>query len=309
MAGAMIWLAALLLLFALGWVLPERWRWPMNRAARADAPGRFADLTDGQTHYRWDGPVNGRVAVCVHGLTSGSYVWDGVVKILTLMGFRVLRYDLYGRGYSDRPGGAQNRAFFLRQLDDLLAHQNLAGVEMMLGYSMGASIAVAWAAAAPERVQRLVLLAPAGLGQMQGRLMRFMTRVPVLGDWVMRVFGGVILRRGIRRAQAPSAVEGIAQMQAEETYHRGYLAAVLSSQRHMLAEDLEPEHRRIARSGQPLLAIWGDADAVIPLSALGRLSQINRQARQVTVAGAGHGLPYTHVREIHAALQGFLREM
>lgn len=39
------------------------------------------------------------------------------------MGYRILTYDLYGRGYSDRPSGKQNREFFLQQLDDLLAYE------------------------------------------------------------------------------------------------------------------------------------------------------------------------------------------
>jgi len=300
---------ALLALFALGWFLPEYRRAPMNRAARAEAPGKFARLSGGLTHYRWDGPQGGPVVVCVHGLTTASYGLDAVVAVLTRMGFRVLRYDLYGRGYSDRPDGAQSREFLVRQLTELLADQGLDDIEMMLGYSMGASIALAWSAEAPRRVQRLVLLAPAGLGHRSGRLARLVTRVPVLGDWLMRVFGGVALRRGIARQKrvAGTAME-IAQQQADETRTRGFLPAVLSSRRHMLADDMAPAHRVIARAGLPLLAIWGDRDAVIPPGAVGRLAEIDRNARQVTLSGATHALPHTHPGEIHTALQTFLRE-
>lgn len=304
----MIWGLALLALAALAWWLSEYRRWPMGRAARAEAPGKFAELSQGQTHYRWDGPRGGPVAVCVHGLSSASYVYDALVRALTVMGFRVLRYDLYGRGYSDRPGGRQDTAFFQRQLEELLSHEGVEQADLLMGYSMGGSIATAFAAAHPMRVLRLVLLAPAGLGHDPGRMGRLVAAVPVIGDWVMRVFGGMHLRATAARVAGPSAVEGLARMQADETRHRGFLPAVLSSLRHALREDQADLHRRIAAHDIPVLAIWGEADTAIPIAALGRLAQINRAAMQVSLPGVGHGLPHTHPREVQQALQQFLRE-
>lgn len=305
----MIWAGLILAALAAAWLLSERLRRPVDASAREDAPGQFAQLSQGVTHYRWDGPTRGPVAVCIHGLTSASYVWEAVVRALTMMGFRVLRYDLYGRGLSDRPGGRQDAEFFLRQLRDLLEDQGLEGNLTVLGYSMGGSIATAFAAEEPHRVERLILLAPAGLGHTPGAFYRAARAMPVIGDWLMRVFGGMQIRREARRAaRLPSALEGIADMQAGETRFRGFLPAVLSSLRHMLAADLAPEHRAIAEAGVPVLAVWGGADGAIPLTGVGRLAEINRAARQVQIPGATHALPHTHPREIHAAMQEFLRE-
>ncbi len=307
----MIWAITLLAVVALAAAAPlaERLRPAIRRATRNPDGWRLIRLSQGMTAYRWDGPVTGPVVVCVHGLTTPALVWDAVVRGLVLMGFRVLRYDLYGRGLSDRPGGAQDRAFFLTQLRDLLHAQAVAGRFMLIGYSMGGAIATAFAAAWPARVERLVLLAPSGLGHQASRAERFITRVPGLGDWLMLLLGGVLLRRAIGRAAlAPSAVEGLYAAQMHETRMRGFLPAVLSSRRHMLSEDMEPCHRAIAAQKIPVLAIWGKADPVIPLSALGRLAQINPAARQEMVEEAGHGLPYTHPGQVHAALQSFLRD-
>ncbi|EEB85586.1 alpha/beta fold hydrolase [Roseobacter sp. GAI101] len=78
----------------------------MNDVARGSAPGQFAELSRGVTHYEWVGPARGPVAVCVHGLTTPSFVWRSITKGLVLMGFRTLIYDLYGRairiGQADR---------------------------------------------------------------------------------------------------------------------------------------------------------------------------------------------------------------
>lgn len=305
----MIWwlLAGILALVALPFVL-EALRQPVDESTRAAAPGRFAELPMGATHYRWTGPRDGPVAVCVHGLTTPQFVWDRIADDLAHMGFRVLTYDLYGRGYSDRPGGDQDAAFFLRQLNDLLDDQEVSGTVTVLGYSMGGAIATAFAAHHPERVERVVLLAPAGLGHDLGGLMKFVAGTPLIGDWLMLVIGGMMLRRGIRAEVATAATNDIHQMQEAETRKRGFLRAVLSSTRHMLRTVQTREHKAIAATDISVLAIWGEDDAVIPLSGLGKLAELHRDARQVAIPAAGHGLAYTHPDEVRAALQELMRE-
>lgn len=306
----MIWGAVFLALVAFSYVASERMRWPMDARARNDAPGRFAKLSQGATHYRWQGPVGGPVAVCIHGLTSSSYIWDPVAQNLTRMGYRVLRYDLLGRGLSDRPAGVQDRGFFLQQLRDLLEHEGLGGDLTLVGYSMGGAIASAFAAEDPHRVDRLVLIAPAGLGHTPGKLAELARDVPVLGDWMIRVVGGWHQRRAARLAgRLPGVPEGLPEQQAEETRFRGYMPAILSSLRHMLAEDQASAHRRIAEAGIPVLAVWGERDDTIRLGALGRLAEINRRAMQVSLPEATHALVYTRADDIHCAMQEFLREM
>ncbi|MEX5730096.1 pimeloyl-ACP methyl ester carboxylesterase [Rhodovulum iodosum] len=308
----MIWVAVLLALVAFSYIASERMRRPMDARARArgEAPGRFAKLSQGITHYRWQGPVAGPVAVCIHGLTSSSYVWDEVAQNLTRMGYRVLRYDLYGRGLSDRPEGRQDRDFFLQQLRDLLAHEGLDDDLTLVGYSMGGAIATAFASEEPNRVDRLMLIAPAGLGHTPGRLAGFARDVPVLGDWMIRVVGGWHQRRAARVAgRQPGVPADLPGKQAGETRFRGYMPAILSSLRHMLPADQAADHRRIAEAGIPVLAVWGEADETIRLAALGRLAEINRAAMQVSLPEASHALVYTRADDIHSAMQDFLREM
>ena len=93
-----------------------------------------------------------------------------------------------------------------------------------------------------------------------------------------------------------------------ETRTRGFFPAVLSSLRHMLSGTQEAAHRRFAALGVPVVAIWGEEDGVIPITAMGRLAEWNRQAAQEVVAGAGHGLPYTHAAEVVDLIKGILRE-
>lgn len=296
----MIWLLALAVLaIALAPFLRERLRKPMNAKARQTAPGALAQLPGGCTHYRWTGPLRGPVAVCVHGLTTPSFVWNGIAKGLGALGYRVLTYDLYGRGYSDRPAGPQDSAFFLTQLEELLADQEVGDDVTLIGYSMGGAIATAFAAAHPTRLRELILLAPAGFGRSDGRLIHIIRNVPVFGSWLMHaIYPALHIRSTQAERSLPSSVPGIIDLQQQELGYRGFVPAVLASLRGILNEDFTEELRSLHSKGVPALAIWGQEDAVIPPSSPGRLAERARSVRQEEIPGAGHGLPYTHTDQV-----------
>lgn len=284
----------------------ERRREPVGEAARRGAAGGFVALSEGVVHYRWFGPEGGRPVVMVHGLTTASYVFDALAAELAVRGFRILTYDLYGRGLSDRPLRKHTRSFYVIQLRELLDALAVRGAITLCGYSMGGSIATVFAAEEPGRVGRLVLLAPAGLEHRPTPFFEFCRRVPVLGDGLHQVAGGLMLRRGLVPARPPAP--DITAQQAAETRTRGYLRSVLSARRWTLAERLDEEHAALAAAGVPVLAVWGEHDRVIPLTAVGDLARVNRGARQVTVPFAGHGLPNSHAREVAAAVAAFVEE-
>jgi pimeloyl-ACP methyl ester carboxylesterase len=71
---------------------------------RESLSGEFIKISDGVVHYELEGPSNGDLVVLVHGFSAPFFVWDPTFKFLVNNGFRVLRYDLFGRGYSDRRG-------------------------------------------------------------------------------------------------------------------------------------------------------------------------------------------------------------
>ena len=273
-----------------------------------EAPGNLTQLSQGTTHFQWFGPARGPVAVCVHGQTTPMRVYFGVAQELSALGYRVLTYDLYGRGFSSNAPGRQDMAFHLKQLEDLLEDQNLTDDLLVLGYSMGGAIATEFAAENPHRVRRLVILASAGLDVLRGPGTRFAIKVPILGDWLHYGIGMELFRRELKATlNDPTEVSGIVETQLSELQRRGFRHATLSSMRWMTLDNMERQHRVLGREGVPVVAIWGDRDSVIPLTSLGKLAQWNRLSRQ-EVAGAGHGLPYTHASEIGALLRTILKE-
>lgn len=307
----MIWfvfLAIILAIAAFPFVREAR-KLKMDDDARRDAPGEFVQTSRGVTHYQWLGQARGPVAVCVHGLTTPSFVWGPIAAGLGALGFRVLVYDLYGRGYSDRPSGPQDAPFFVAQLADLLESQGIEDDITLLGYSMGGAIVTAFGAIYPEKLRQLVLLAPAGMGHDLGPMERLVKNYDFLGRWLMLTFYDRSFRQSTEaERELDSEIEGIVDLQQHELEYRGFVPAVLASLRGMLDEDQEEDHRELSREDVPVLAIWGSEDDVIPITGLGKLAEWNRVARHEVIEDAGHGLAYTHTNDVMHAMRDLMRD-
>ncbi|OWU86705.1 hypothetical protein ATO6_01260 [Oceanicola sp. 22II-s10i] len=304
----MSWAAILFGLIFAGFLAPfiRELRKPVvNDKVRAEVPGKSVRLSQGTTHCRWlNDKVRGPVAVCVHGLTTPSFVWDGIADRLDQLGYRVLVYDLYGRGLSDRPAAPQTRDFFVRQLSDLIAHEKIEGDITLIGYSMGGQIATCYAAEHPDMLRRLVLIAPAGVARLGGTVNRVAAGLPVLGDWLFRVVFPIRHRKAATRLRDDQgAPADVAAAQAAQLDWRGFVPSVLSSLRRMIPEVLEDEHRRIGAAGVPVLAIWAERDESIPLSGMGLLANWNREAEQAQIPGASHWVTITHPQEVVTAFR------
>ena len=104
----------------------------------------------------WPGPAKGPGVVCVHGLTANHTCWASVADVLS-PAHRLIAYDLRGRGESDKPEKGYSLAHHDADLLGLLDHFGLKKA-VLVGHSLGAHIAVRFAATHPERVAKLVLV-------------------------------------------------------------------------------------------------------------------------------------------------------
>ena len=134
------------------------------------APGRKIDVIAvrgcfGVVHYQLDGPRDGELCVWVHGLGDFSYRSDLLAATLIEAGYRVLRFDFFGRGWSDTPAAARyDMEMFIGQMRALFETLTLGGKpKTLIGHSMGGLIAQGYTEKFPSDVVRLVLLAPAGV--------------------------------------------------------------------------------------------------------------------------------------------------
>jgi pimeloyl-ACP methyl ester carboxylesterase len=104
----------------------------------------------------WPGPAKGPAVVCIHGLTANHTCWASVADVLS-PAHRLIAYDLRGRGESDKPDKGYSLAIHADDLEGLLDHFGLKKA-VLIGHSLGAHIAVRFAATRPQRVAKLVLV-------------------------------------------------------------------------------------------------------------------------------------------------------
>ena len=106
-----IWilLAAVIAIMTLPFAL-EAVRPRITKTRRELAPGQFAALSQGTTHYRWLGADEGPLVVCVHGLTTPSFVWEGIARGLGAGRIAVLRYGF--RPFFLAAGDGARKALF-----------------------------------------------------------------------------------------------------------------------------------------------------------------------------------------------------
>ncbi|MDB5008803.1 MAG: cpo 2 [Mucilaginibacter sp.] len=132
----------------------------LTDAERKETSGQYIKLSLGITHYQLEGPDTGKVIILVHGFSVPYFIWDGTYEYLVKQGFRVLRYDMYGRGYSDRPDAIYNQALYQDQLVDLINQLHLQTPVSIAGVSFGGEVVTNFTCKHPELVNKVILVDP-----------------------------------------------------------------------------------------------------------------------------------------------------
>jgi pimeloyl-ACP methyl ester carboxylesterase len=263
----------------------------LDAAARAGATGDFLALTDGVTHYQIAGRDSGPGVVLIHGFSVPYYIWDGTFEALAASGFRVLRYDEYGRGLSDRPDRVYDSALYDRQLLELLDTLGFDAPVAVAGVSMGGAVAMAFAARHPERVSRLVLVDP----------MYERVEAPATPEVLTRLWMRLVTAHGLAEGQwndfvHPERFPDWADRYREQMRYRGFQRALVSTLHHFFPEDHLADYRRVGELGKPVLLIWGREDRTIPFAASETVRQ-TLDTEFLAVDDAGH-LPYLERPEV-----------
>ena len=133
----------------------------LTATERKNIDGKFIKLSQGITHYQLEGPENGEVVILVHGFSVPYYIWDGTYEFLVKNGYRVLRYDMYGRGYSDRPATVYDKNLYNTQLLDLISALKLQGHVNLAGISFGGQMVTNFACQHPGIINKVILVDPA----------------------------------------------------------------------------------------------------------------------------------------------------
>lgn len=274
--------------------------------ARKTAPGQFIELSKGVVHYEMKGPVERETVVLIHGFATPSFIWDNNYDELVNAGFRVLRYDHYGRGFSDRPELKYNSNLFDQQLTELLTSLNVKLPVHLVGLSMGGAVAINFADRHPEMVSKIALIAPAGFPFKESFAMK-LAKLPILGDFLMSVAGDRFILSGVKEAFVnPEKLPAFEKKFKVPMKYRGFNEALLSTMRHMNMKSLGDTYGRVGKQERPVLLIWGRQDDVLPFKNSEKVKEAIPHVLFHAIKGAGHNLIYENPEIVNPILYEFL---
>ncbi|MEP6764381.1 MAG: alpha/beta hydrolase [Gemmatimonadaceae bacterium] len=256
----------------------------LDATARAGAAGKFVTLSQGVTHYDISGPDTGRAVVLAHGASVPYYIWDSTAIALSNAGYRVIRYDRFGFGLSDRPDAQYDSTMFTRQINDLADSLKLTKFDLM-GLSFGGFVTAHYIASHADRVRTLTLLDPVAVG----RRFPWYMKLPVVHDWFMQTLVVPTAADGQPGDFLhPEKFPGWADRFRPQTAYRGIGRAMYRTGIATAGADYEAMYKAVGKTGIPVLLVWGRQDPVVAFTNADMVRSAIPQAEFLPVDSAGH---------------------
>ncbi len=299
------WTVVTLVLIAAGfYVARDMEKTTLDATVRAQAPGKFVQLSDGITHYDASGPDSGRTVVLISGFTVPFYIWDPTRDALKANGFRVLRYDYFGRSYSDRPKLRYDLASYDRQLNELLDTLGIRGPIDVAGLSMGGVIAANFADRHPDRVRTLTLVDP-GIGLFAET--PFPVSVPVLGEFALTLAASEIAKSQLADFLHPERYPDWVERYQVQMRYKGFRRSMIGTMRGDVFKRTARSFTTLAQSQTPILLIWGKEDRTVPFPMSDSIRAAFPRAEFHAIDGAAHLPHMEQAARVETVLLRFLR--
>ena len=264
-----------------------------------------AQLSHGTTAFRTYGLLSAPAIFMVHGATLGSTTYQDYAAPFVAAGFRVVLYDQYGRGFSDRPRAPFSIDLMRAQLEELMDHLEIERAHLY-GISLGGAIVTRFAAAHSDRVQTLGLQVPLIGGANVSRGVS-LARLPVIGPLLARFYAiPAIIERG--ESFSPETESGRTLM----AHFKGQFA-VRGTERTMAQmitgdalSDRMDDHRAIAAADIPVHFAYAEDDPEIPVAQVRAAIAVYDNVDTHEFTG-GHFFSYGRAGELAALYAVFIK--
>lgn len=266
--------------------------------------GHFVTLNDGlRLHYLDSG--SGDAELFIHGSgpgASGHSNFKLNYPEFAAAGHRVLVPDLPGYGASDKPETDYTLDFFVDAMFGLLDALDIQRCTLV-GNSLGGAIAIKMALDQPQRIARLVLMAPGGLMEKEQYYLQ-MEGIQKMGAAFAN--GELNDADGMRRLLSLQLFD--ASQISDETVNER-VAVVKSQPRCVLTRMQVPNlSARLSELNCPILGFWGMNDKFCPSSGAQTLMEACRNIRFVLLSECGHWVMVEHRALFNREVMAFLME-
>ncbi len=256
----------------------------------------------------------GPALLLLHGLGCDHTTWSPIVNDLARH-FTVIAPDLLGHGVSAKPRADYSVGGYANGMRDLLTVLNIDKVTVV-GHSFGGGIAMQFAYQFPERTERMILVAPGGLGPEVTPVIRAIT-LPGFHQ-VM----GIATLPGIRhvgkagmRALSRSGITAARDLgEVAEIYEsfrdprsRAAIRHVVRAVVDMRGQIITMVDRAYLTQAMPMLVVWGADDVVIPSRHAENVARIAPGAVVEVLPNSGHFPHKDHPDRFVKIVQDFIR--
>jgi non-heme chloroperoxidase len=261
-----------------------------------------------ELHYEDYG--SGRPVVLIHGWPQSGSSWERQIPPLLASGYRVITYDRRGFGASSWPASGYEYDTFARDLNTIVERLDLRDVSLV-GFSMGGGEVARYIGTyGTGRVRTATLISaippfllkrsdnPDGVdgSVFEGIIAGLQGDRPGFLTGFLANFYNVDVLRGSRISDDAVRAFWNAAVTASSIATIECVRAWLTDFRHDL------EHFDV-----PTLILHGEADRIVPLEVSAqRAHEAIEGSRLEIVAGAPHGMTWTHAEEVNKHLLAFL---
>lgn len=229
----------------------------LNDDARKNVSGQFIKLTDGITHYQSAGADTGQVVILVHGFSVPYYIWDDTYDSLIQNGFYGVRYDEYGRGFSDRPNTVYSEILYRRQLHDLITALKLRTPVTLAGLSFGGAVVTDFAVHYPELVDKVILVDPVyAFGKLDDP--------EIVANYKMAMDHEKQATGQLTDFKYPEKFPNWVDKYKVQMQYKGFRHALLSTRNNFSKDTIISNYQRLGSLQKKVLLIWGKDDITVP---------------------------------------------
>ena len=257
-------------------------------------PERVFTEVDGLRLHHMDWGGSGPPVVCLHGLTGNAHAFDGLAHSLA-PALRILSLDVRGRGDSEwGPPEGYQLPRYVADLGIWLDALQLDRVALV-GTSMGGIISMLFAAAQPDRVERVVLndigpaIDPRGLERIRGYVGTAPERFPdpkAAAEWFRENYPGLRASDEQLLAMVGHAVKALPEGGVGWKYDRAIRQAMNEP---AAAAAAAPELWPIAEALRgPTLVVRGGISDILSVEIASEMTRRMKDCRAVEVPGVGH---------------------
>jgi 4,5:9,10-diseco-3-hydroxy-5,9,17-trioxoandrosta-1(10),2-diene-4-oate hydrolase len=251
--------------------------------------GLYADTADGlRIHYHDMG--SGQPVIFLHGAGAGASGYSnfkGNYPAFAAAGFRAIVPDLPGYGLSSKPDlPFYDLDFFISGIKGLVDALGLAKL-VLLGNSLGGAVALGYALAYPDEVDRLILMAPGGVEDLDTYL-----AMPGIAN-MFEVYRSGLTGAAAMRAVMTKQLYDPSLLTDEIIEERAPIAALQTEAARSILK-VPNLTARLPELRASVLGFWGVNDLFNPVGGASKLAEHCPQARVTLVNRCGHWVQVEH---------------